>query len=161
MKEFIVVLVIQAGRLIITVTSRRLATAKQGDYKVEIIKKDIESREDIFLLVKKFYEKLLTDDTISYIFTDVAKIDLDHHLPILVDFWDMVLFGADTYRKNAIQPHMVLHQKSSFEKHHFETWLGYFNTTVDELFDGPVAFSAKQKAKSIATIMQIKIAQMK
>ncbi|MEJ7683524.1 MAG: group III truncated hemoglobin [Segetibacter sp.] len=125
------------------------------------MKQDIESREDIFLLVKKFYEKLLGDKTISYIFTDVAKIDLKHHLPVLVDFWDMVLFDSGTYKKNAVEPHMVLNQQSKFEKHHFDTWLKYFTTTVDELFDGKVAFIAKQRAKSIATIMQIKIAQLK
>ena len=125
------------------------------------MKRDIESREDIFLLVHKFYEKLLSDKTISYIFTDVAKIDLKHHLPVLVDFWDMVLFDSGTYKKNAIEPHMVLHQQSKFEKHHFDTWLNYFMATVDGLFDGKVAFIAKQRAKSIATIMQIKIAQLK
>lgn len=125
------------------------------------MKHDIKSREDIFLLVKKFYEKLLGDETISYIFTDVAKIDLEHHLPVLVDFWDMVLFDSGTYQKNAIEPHMVLHRQSKFEKHHFYTWLKYFTTTVDELFEGDVAFIAKQRAKSIATIMQIKIAQQK
>jgi hemoglobin len=124
------------------------------------MKRDIESREDISLLIYKFYEKLLNDKTISYIFTDVAKIDLKHHLPVLVDFWDMVLFDSGSYKKNAIEPHMVLHQQSKFEKHHFDTWLKYFKTTVDELFDGEVAFIAKQRAKSIATIMQIKIAQL-
>lgn len=103
---------------------------------------------------------MLDDRTISYIFTDVANIDLKHHLPVLVDFWDMVLFDSGTYKKNAIEPHLVLHQQSKFEKHHFDTWLKYFKATVDELFDGEVAFIAKQRAKSIATIMQIKIAQL-
>ena len=121
------------------------------------MKKDISSREDLFLLVKNFYEKLLNDKTISYLFTDIAKIDLDHHLPVLVDFWDSVLFQSDTYRKNAMQPHLILNQKSPLEKHHFETWLMYFNNTVDELFEGEKAFLAKERAKSIATVMQIKL----
>ena len=124
------------------------------------MKKDISSREDLFLLVKKFYEKLLNDETINYLFTDIAKIDLDHHLPVLVDFWDSILFQSDTYRKNAMQPHLILHQKSPLEKHHFETWLRYFNNTVDELFDGEKAFVAKERAKSIATVMQIKLVQI-
>ena len=125
------------------------------------MKRDIETREDLFLLLSRFYEKLLGDEAISYIFTDVAKIDLKQHLPVLVDFWDMVLFDSGTYKKNAIEPHVVLHQQSKFEKHHFDIWLKYFTTTVDGLFDGKVAFIAKQRAKSIATIMQIKIAQLK
>lgn len=122
------------------------------------MKKDIENRDDLLLLVDEFYKKLLSDPTISYIFTDVAKINLQAHLPILVDFWDMVLFQSDTYQKNALQLHMHLHQQSPFTKEHFATWLNYFNQTVDELFEGDVAFLAKQRAKSVATIMQIKMA---
>ena len=63
-------------------------------YKTALMKSDIKTRDDIFLLVKIFYKKLLSDETISYIFIYVAKIDLDQHLPILVDFWDMVLFDS-------------------------------------------------------------------
>lgn len=123
------------------------------------MKNDISSREDLFLLVKMFYEKLLNDETISYLFTDIAKINLDHHLPVLVDFWDSILFQSDTYRKNAMQPHLILNQKSPLQKHHFETWLMYFNNTVDELFEGEKAFIAKERAQSIATVMQIKLVQ--
>jgi hemoglobin len=121
------------------------------------MKKDITSRDDLLLLMTKFYEKLLSDKTISYLFTDIAKIDLEHHLPVLVDFWDSVLFQSDTYRKNAMQPHINLHQKSPLQKHHFTTWHGYFKETVDELFEGEKAFMAKERATSIATIMQIKM----
>lgn len=125
------------------------------------MKPDIETREDLFVLLNRFYATLLQDRTISYIFTDVAKINMEHHLPIIVDFWEMVLFDAPVYKKNAIQPHLDLNQKTKFEKHHFDTWLNTFGKTVDELFEGKNAFVAKQKAKSIATIMQIKLAQLK
>lgn len=124
------------------------------------MKKDITSREDLLLLVTKFYDKLLNDPSISYLFTDVARINLDHHLPVLVDFWDSVLFQSDTYRKNAMQPHLALHQKSPITKQHFETWLRYFTETIDELFEGATAFVAKERATSIATVMQVKIKQL-
>ena len=124
------------------------------------MKKDISSREDLFLLVSTFYEKLLADVSISYLFTEIAKIKLDHHLPVLVDFWDSILFQSDTYHKNAMQPHINLHQKSPLQPQHFETWLRYFNETVDELFEGEKAFQAKEKALSIATVMKIKLMQL-
>lgn len=124
------------------------------------VKRDIQNRDDILLLMQEFYNKLLNDPTISYLFTTIAKIDPSHHLPVLVDFWDSLLFSSDTYQKNAMQPHMNLHQKSPLEKHHFETWLGYFRQTVDELFEGEKAFLAKERATSIATVMQIKIKQL-
>ena len=124
------------------------------------MKKDISGREDLLKLLTLFYNKLLADRSISYLFTEVSKLDLHHHLDILVNFWDSVLFQNDVYRKNAMQPHLLLHQKSSLQKHHFETWLGYFNESVDELFEGEKAFFAKERALSIATVMQIKISQL-
>ncbi len=124
------------------------------------MKNDIRNREDLLQLVTLFYEKLLADDSISFLFTEVAKIDLGHHLPVLVDFWDNVLFQSDTYRKNAMQPHLALHQQSPLTKDHFVTWLRYFKESVDELFDGEKAFQAKERATSIATVMQIKISEL-
>jgi len=56
---------------------------------------------------------------------------------------------------------MILHRQSPLKTHYFETWLRYFKATVDELFEGEKAFLAKQRATSIATVMQIKIAQLK
>jgi hemoglobin len=123
-------------------------------------KKDIANRDDLLLLMRSFYDKLLADPAISYIFTDIAKIDLEHHLPVLVDFWDSILFQSDTYHKNAMQPHIQLHQQSPLQKQHFEIWLRYFKQTVDELFEGEKAFIAKERATSIATVMQIKISQL-
>ena len=123
-------------------------------------KKDIENRGDLLLFIQEFYKKLLADDSINYLFTDVANINLEHHFPVLVDFWDSILFQSDTYRKNAMQPHIALHQKSPLTKHHFETWLRYFKETADELFAGDNAFIIKEKATSIATVMQIKTHQL-
>lgn len=123
-------------------------------------KKDIANREDLLLLMQEFYKKLLADESINYLFTDIAKIDLDHHLPVLVDFWDSILFQSNTYQKNAMQPHIALHQKSPLQKHHFETWLGYFKASVDELFSGDNSFIIKERATSIATVMQIKTIQL-
>ena len=125
------------------------------------MKHDIRNREDIRLLMEQFYDKLLADESISYLFTDVAKINLDEHFPVLVDFWDSILFQADTYHKNAMKPHVDLHQQSPLEAHHFKTWLSYFIATVNKLFEGEKAELARQRATSIATVMQIKVIEMK
>ncbi|HTH32639.1 MAG TPA: group III truncated hemoglobin [Lacibacter sp.] len=121
------------------------------------MKTDISNRKDLELLMETFYNKLLADDSISYLFTDVAKIDLPKHLPVLADFWDSILFQSDTYRKNAMKVHTDLHKQSPLQQQHFKTWLGYFHETVDELFEGDKAELAKQRATSIATVMQIKL----
>ena len=123
-------------------------------------KKDIENRDDLLSLIQEFYKKLLADDSINYFFIDVAKINIEEHFLVLVDFWDSILFQSGKYQKNAMAPHVVLHQKSKLEKHHFETWLRYFKETVDELFTGQNAFIIKERATSIATVMQIKTKQL-
>lgn len=48
---------------------------------------------DIQFLVKAFYEKVKADATIGYLFTEVAKLDFDAHLPVINSFWESVLFG--------------------------------------------------------------------
>lgn len=131
----------------------------QKSYILLSMSRDIENREDLLLLVKRFYNKLLADASISYLFTEIAKINLEHHLPVLVDFWDSILFQSDTYQKNAMQPHLALHQQSPLQKQHFETWLLHFKESVDELFEGEKAFLAKERALSIATVMRIKLLQ--
>ena len=119
--------------------------------------KDIETREDIALLMREFYNHLLTDPAISYIFTDVAKIDLEAHLPHLTDFWELSVLHTGTYKKNVMQLHLNLNEKERLTDTHFDIWLGYFNQSVDDLFSGSNAEKIKTRALSIATIMKIKI----
>lgn len=119
--------------------------------------KDIENRADILIVMKSFYTKLLSDDSISYLFTDVAQVDLEEHFPILVDFWDSMLFGTGVYRKNAMQPHIDLAKKSGLSKTHFKTWLNYLFESIDEHFDGLVAHTMKARAQNIAGLMEFKV----
>ncbi len=120
---------------------------------------DIQNQEDLHKLVDKFYKKLLTDDSISYIFTDVVKINLEEHLPILVTFWSQAILGTGGYVKNLTQIHLDLDQKEKLTPELFKIWLHHFYTTVDNNFIGAKAEKIKTQALSIATIMQIKIAQ--
>lgn len=123
------------------------------------MKKDITKREDIDLLVKVFYDKLLSDKSISYIFTDVVKIHLETHLPVIADFWESILLNTNVYNNNPMKIHVDMHNKTPLLKHHFDTWIRYFDATVDEFFEGSIAIKAKERAFSIATVMQIKILQ--
>ncbi len=118
---------------------------------------DIQTRAHIELLMQEFYNRLLADPSISYIFTDVAKIDLPSHLPHLADFWQQTLFHTGGYRKNVMQLHLDLNAKEKLTNTHFDTWLSHFNGTVDTLFKGEIAELAKTRALSIATIMKIKV----
>jgi hemoglobin len=121
------------------------------------MKKDIETKEDIKLLVDCFYQTVLADETLAYIFTDIAKVNWQKHLPIMYSFWENTLFYTGTYNGNPMELHKHLHQLTPLTVVHFNQWLLHFNATVDELFNGEKATLAKQRALSIATVMQIKI----
>ena len=120
--------------------------------------KDIQNQEDLYLLVNEFYKKLLADKSISYIFTDVVKIKIEEHLPILVTFWSQAILGTGGYVKNLTQIHLDIDKKEHLTKELFDIWLNHFYAAVDENFTGQNSEKIKTQALSIATIMQIKIA---
>lgn len=122
--------------------------------------RDIKTREDIKELVTNFYQKALKDERIGYIFTDVAKIDLKHHLPIIADFWEMLLLGTVNfqakYGRSPMPAHHALNEKENLKAEHFGRWVKLFCETVDENFAGETANLAKLRAFSIAEIMRLK-----
>ncbi len=118
---------------------------------------DIETRTDIDLIMRVFYERALADDVIGYIFSDVAKLDLEHHLPIIGDFWETMLFQTGNYAKHGRNPldvHKAIHLRNQFEPKHFARWLKIFLRSVDEEFAGERAEFLKMRARSIASRMQ-------
>ena len=104
---------------------------------------DIESREDCERLVRAFYTQALADPIIGFIFTDVAKLDLEPHVPRITAFWETVLLGEQSYSGGAFRPHAELHQKVGLRQGHFDRWLQLWFGTVDGMFAGPVANQAK------------------
>lgn len=119
---------------------------------------DIENREDILLIMRKFYDKLLADDSIKFFFTKVTSVDqhLEAHFDNLATFWEQSLFLKGGYFNNMFSIHKDVHDKHAFTKEHFNTWLTHFNSTIDEHFEGKYAEQMKTQALSMATIMQIK-----
>ena len=121
------------------------------------MKKEIESREDIQLLIDQFYNKVKKDEVIGYIFNDIAKVDWNHHLPIMYDFWETILLDAGKYSRNAMEPHFRLNKLIPLQRQHFERWKQLFFATLDEYFEGEKVQLAKARATGIAGIMQLKM----
>ena len=119
--------------------------------------KDLESKADIPILINTFYSKVRSNEAIGYIFNDIAKVDWETHLPIMYDFWESIIFHSGPYARNPMIVHKALHAKHPLNASHFKEWLRLFKETVDELFEGNNAEAAKQRAESIATVMQLKI----
>jgi len=123
------------------------------------MKRDIENKQDIQLLVDSFYEKVKADNVIGFIFNDIVKVDWSHHLPIMYDFWENTLFYTGSYVGNPMEVHKRLNQTVPLTSEHFQQWLQLFLGTVDELFAGEKAELAKQRGRSIATLIQLNLAK--
>jgi len=119
--------------------------------------KDIESRSDIETVLVSFYQKAFTDNLMGRFFTEVVPLNLTTHLPVITDFWEAVIFNTHSYRKNVMEIHQHIHQLSSIKKQHLDRWVQIFTITIDEHFAGEKTNLMKQRAASIATLMDIKL----
>lgn len=122
------------------------------------MKKDIQNKEDIVELVNSFYSKVQKDDLLAPVFESRIKAEeWPAHLQRMYAFWNAVLFSEKGFEGNPMQKHLSL----PIEEKHFNSWLQLFRQTVDELYAGPKAGEAKQRAISIAQIMNFKIGTLK
>jgi hemoglobin len=114
------------------------------------MKQDITSREDIHRWMTQFYDCLIADEVTRGFFT---HINLEHHLPHIVQFWSFVLLDEEGYTTNVFNKHAAL----DLEEIHFRHWIQHFMATTDDLFEGEKAQLAKQRAKLLASTFYHKI----
>ncbi|MCO8274116.1 group III truncated hemoglobin [Actinoplanes sp. TRM 88003] len=120
---------------------------------------DLAGRPDVQELVGAFYRQAFADPLIGPIFTDIARMDLEAHMPIMCDFWETALFRTGSYKRNALQLHFALDNKFQLEPQHFARWVELWGRAVDERFAGPKAELAKRQAERIAGAMHRRLSQ--
>lgn len=114
---------------------------------------DLKNAADVRTLVDRFYSKVQSDALLSPIFNDVANVDWDHHLPIMYQFWETILFRTGDYAGKPFPKHMALPLRTE----HFSQWLTLFRQSVDESFTGSKADEAKKWAEHIAHTFQLRM----
>ncbi len=121
-------------------------------------KKDIKTREDVFLLVSSFYKKVRRDTVLGPFFNDVIK-DWDAHLERLTTFWESSLFLKTRYVGDPLEAHVKVdkNNNNSITELHFGLWLNLWYQTIDELFEGDYAENAKRRARKMGTFLYLKI----
>lgn len=122
-------------------------------------KKDLKSREDVYLLVTKFYEKVRIDDTIGPFFDRIK--DWPEHLDRLTTFWESSLFMQTKYYGNPLEAHVKADKEhgNKISELHFGVWLNLWHQTIDELFKGENADNAKFRARKMGTFLYLNIFQ--
>jgi hemoglobin len=121
-------------------------------------KNDIKTREDVFLLVSSFYNKVRKNELLAPFFNEAIK-DWDEHLNRLTTFWESNLFLKTKYLGNPLEVHAKVDQKNNhaISELHFGIWLNLWFQTIDELFVGDYAENAKRRARKMSTFLYIKI----
>ncbi|SFD25850.1 group III truncated hemoglobin [Algibacter pectinivorans] len=126
------------------------------------MKTDIQTREDVALLVTSFYKKVRAHNVLGPFFNDVIK-DWDAHLERLTTFWETSLFMTrkleHKYKGDPLQAHVKVDKdnNNSITELHFGLWLNLWFETLEELFEGDVTENAKRRARKMGSFLYLKI----
>jgi len=126
------------------------------------MKKDIENMDDILLFFHVFYGYLLKDELFIPFFKRMQENNImEEHIQVMANFWDNILFYSGKYEGNPMEKHSVINIMNRLEPTHFTKWLHYFNASMDELYSGEKASLAKDRAVSIAVVMEKKMLEQR
>ena len=121
------------------------------------MKSDILTRTDIEILINQFYSLVLKNEEIAPFFNEVAKVDWEHHLSQMYNFWESVLFSKNIFQGNPLKKHLDLNQRQQMTHEHFAAWMKMFILTVDDIFAGKNTERIKQFAQMIRNNLESKI----
>lgn len=121
-----------------------------------MIKKQIENREDISLLVRTFYAKIRADAEIGHFFNEKIT-DWEEHLEKLTDFWETNLFAVKKYKGNPLEAHNEVDDyfNHTITSNEFGIWLNLWFATLDELFEGENVTILKRRARKMGTFLYL------
>jgi len=124
------------------------------------MKKDIQNKDDIQLMVDRFYEAIQQDALLGPIFNDVNKVDWPSHLLKMYQFWENAIFYTGGYHGNPLHVHQRIHALFPLTSDHFYRWNEIFINIVNEHFEGKNAALAKTRALHISMVLQEKLARV-
>lgn len=121
-------------------------------------RKDIKTRDDVYILVTSFYAKVRKDKLLGPFFNKKIK-DWDEHLERLTNFWESSLFLKTKCYGDPLESHVKVDKENnnSITELHFGVWLNLWHQTIEELFEGDYADNAKRRARKMGTFLYLKI----
>lgn len=122
------------------------------------MKRELNNRENIHLLVTTFYGKVRQDELIGDFFNQTIN-DWPHHFEQLTDFWEGNLLMKPIFRGRPGAKHIMVDRafNGAIEQKHFTRWLELWHETLDEHFTGDQVDVAKQIAGRAAIMFLSKI----
>jgi hemoglobin len=113
---------------------------------------DIETENDIDLLVEKFYAKIQLNENLAPFFVNT---NWELHLPRMKAFWYFILLDKPGFKGNIYDSHVNRNIKTA----HFEHWVELFIETVNDNFKGENAIKAVEKAKELSILFSWKLTE--
>ena len=122
------------------------------------MRKPIENRDDLTLLVATFYDKIRADEEIGFFFNETIT-NWEEHLEKLIDFWETNLFAVKKYKGNPILAHNAVDKRfdQRITSNEFGIWLNLWFQTLDELFEGENVDILKRRARKMGTFLYMNI----
>lgn len=115
--------------------------------------KDIQTLDDVRLLVNEFYGLVRTDELLGPVFNEVIQDRWPVHLEKMYRFWQTILLEEHTYEGRPFPPHAPL----PVDQTHFDRWLQLFHRTLDLHFSGEVTEEARWRSVRMAALFLSKI----
>ncbi|MFZ3033211.1 MAG: group III truncated hemoglobin [Parvibaculum sp.] len=110
------------------------------------------NEHEIELLVRSFYSRIRTDETLGPIFEQVIGDDWEPHLQKMFAFWSSVMLMTGRYKGQPMVAHMRL---KSVKPEHFDRWLALFDETARETCDAETADAFVLRAERIANSLKL------
>jgi len=122
------------------------------------MKKEIATRDDVYILVNTFYKKVRKDELLAPIFNKHIT-DWPEHLDRLTDFWETNLLFKKKFKGNPMLKHKLVDaaENNTINEHHFGAWLNLWFQTIDDLFEGEKAAIAKNRARNMGSFFYLKM----
>jgi len=120
------------------------------------MRREIENRDDVFILVDTFYNKVRKNELLGPIF-EAHISDWPKHIERLTDFWETNLFFVRKFKGNPLIKHQIVDAKAGYkiDELHFGTWLNLWFETIDQLYQGEKAIIAKNRARNMGTFFHV------
>lgn len=106
-------------------------------------------------LITHFYQKVQHDPLLAPIFNDTAKVDWNHHIPLLCQFWNSILLKTNEYHGEAYRKHVILGTKTTLTEAHFARWLALFREEAFLHLPIDDAHRIMERANMIAASLKI------
>lgn len=118
------------------------------------------NRNIIFNQVSNFYKEIRKDDILGPIFNRIVT-DWENHLELITDFWMNSINFKGNYSGNPVKKHFEVDKKvnHTISQEHFAQWLKIWSETCDKNLDKELAFTLKNKARKMSTMLFINIFQ--